>query len=393
MKPAIVLGSHTMALAVIRALGVMGVPIVVVVYDEKEDMGCVSKYVRESIRAPHPEKFEDPFIELLLKCAGHLGGSLLIPTSDETLVAVSRNKPLLERHFILACTEWSISEQFIDKKRTYALADAAGVPAPKTTIPHSMEDVEKYGRTAQFPCLVKPCQCHRYYDRFKRKMTQVENLDQMLAAYQEATDVGVETMLQELIPGDDAQGANYNSYFWNGDPLLEFTAQKVRSAPPGLGVPRVVISQRIDEVLEPGRKILRAMGFYGYACTEFKKDPRDGQYKLLDVNGRHNMSGLLAVHCGINFPWLQYKHLVRGELPSACDYRTGVYWIDLIRDIGYSLKYSGKERYSLSQYLQPYRGPHIFAILDLHDPRPFARRCINLARRVLSYETSITDKS
>ena len=385
LKPAIVLASHTMGLAVIRALGIMGVPIVVVVYEEKEDMGCVSKYVRESISAPHPEKFEDQFIDVLVKSAAHFGGSLLIPTSDETLVAVSRHKALLERHYLVACTEWNITEQFIDKKRTYALADSISVPAPKTTIPRSTEDVEKYSRTIEYPCLVKPSQSHSYYGRFKRKMTRVENLDQMLAAYQEAADAGLETMLQELIPGDDTQGVNYNSYFWDGEPLVEFTAEKVRNAPPGLGSPRVAVSKHIHEVLEPGRKILQAMRFYGYACTEFKKDPRDGLYKLMEVNGRHNLSGLLAVHCGINFPWIHYRHLVCGELPSACDYRTGVYWIDLVRDIGYSLKCFGKERYSLSQYIQPYRSPHVFAILDMQDPKPFARRCINLASRALRH--------
>ncbi len=236
LKPAIVLGSHTMGLAVIRALGIMGVPIVAIVYNEKEDMGYVSKYVTERIPAPHPEKSEDQFIDVLVKCADRLGGSLVIPTSDETLVAVSRHKTLLERHYRVACTEWNITEQFIDKKRTYALADAIGVPAPKTTIPHSAEDVERYSRTIDYPCLVKPCQSHSYFDRFKRKMTRVENLDQMLAAYQEAADAGLETMLQELIPGDDTQGVNYNSYFWNGEPLIEFTAEKVRNAPPGVGV-------------------------------------------------------------------------------------------------------------------------------------------------------------
>ncbi len=382
MIPAIVLASHTMGLAVIRALGTMGVPIVVIVYAEREDMGYVSKYVREKIPAPHPEKSEDQFIDVLMKCAAHLGGSVVIPTSDETLAAVSRHKTLLERHYRVACTEWNITEQYIDKKRTYALADALGVPAPKTTIPHSAEEVESYSRTIDYPCLVKPCQSHRYYDRFKRKMTRVENLEQMLAAYQEAADAGLETMLQELIPGDDTQGVNYNSYFWNGEPLVEFTAEKVRNAPPGLGSPRVAVSKHVPEVLEPGRKILQAMGFYGYSCTEFKKDARDGVYKLMEVNGRHNLSGLLAVRCGINFPWIHYQHLVCGELPSACDYRTAVYWIDIIRDIGYSLKCISKERYSLSQYIQPYRSPHVFAILDPRDPRPFAQRCINLAKMV-----------
>jgi D-aspartate ligase len=381
--PAIVLGSHVMGLAVIRALGIMDVPIVALVYDEREDMGYVSKYVSKKIPAPHPERFEDQFIELLVKSASHFSGSLLIPTDDGVLGAISRHKTLLERHYLVACTEWNITEQFIDKKNTYALADAIGVPAPKTIIPHSVEDVEKYSKTVLYPCLVKPCQSQRYQDRFKQKMVRVENFKQMLAAYQEAVDADLEMMLQEWIPGDDTQGVNYNSYFWNGEPLTEFTAEKVRNAPPELGSPRVAVSKHIPEVLEPGRKILRAMGFYGYSCTEFKKDARDGIYKLMEVNGRHNRSGLLAVKCGINFPWIQYKHLVCGELPPACDYQTGIYWIDIFRDISYSLKYYRKEGYSLTQYIQPYRNQHVDAIWDKQDSKPFIRRGVNLAKRVI----------
>lgn len=380
MKPAIVLSTHTMGLGVIRGLGVMGVPIVAVYYDNS-DTGYISKYVKERVCAPHPERFEDRFVDLLIERSSCFGGSLLIPTSDATLVTVSRHKRLLERHYRVASTEWEITEQFVDKKRTYALADAIGVPAPKTMVPQSMEDVERYGQTIQYPCLVKPSQSHRYYRLFQAKMVRVESLDQMVRAYQQATDVGLEVMLQELIPGDDSDGANYNSYFWNGEPLVEFTAQQLRNAPPEFGSPRVVISKHIPEVIEPGRRILKAMGFYGYSCIEFKKDARDGVYKLMEVNGRHNLSSLLAIRCGINFPWIHYKHLVQGELPSACDYRTGVYWIDLTRDIGYSITSHKKEQYALAQYIQPYLGSHVFAILDPRDPKPFVKRCIDLAKR------------
>jgi D-aspartate ligase len=382
IKPAIILGGHIMGLAVIRALGIMDVPIVVMVYDKNEDMGHLSKYVSEWIPIPHPEKYEDQFIDVLVKCAARVGGGLLIPTTDETLCAISRHKTLLERHYLVACTEWNITEKFIDKKYTYSLADEIGVAAPRTMVPHSVSDVERYSSTVDFPCLVKPCQSHSYFDRFKRKMVRVENLKQMLSAYQEAAEENLETMLQELIPGDDTQGVNYNSYFWNGEPLVEFTAEKVRNAPPQVGSPRVAVSKYIPEVLEPGRKILQAMGFNGYSCTEFKKDSRDGVYKLMEVNGRHNRSGLLAVHCGINFPWIQYQHFVYGELPSACDYRTGIYWIDIFRDISFSLKCFRMEGYSLSQYLQPYCSPHVFAIWDKQDPKPFIRRGINLAKRI-----------
>lgn len=382
MRPAIVLSTDIMGLAVIRALGAMGVPIIAVHY-ASSDMGYLSKYAKEKVYAPHPEKAEDQFIDLLIRCAAHFGGGLLIPASDETLTTVSRHKDLLEQHYIVACTEWKITELFIDKRYSYALADAVGVPAPKTVVPRSIAGLKRYAQTIQYPCLIKPRQSHRYYELFKTKMVRVDNLDQMVAAYQQAADAGLEVMLQEIIPGDDSHVVNYNSYFWNGEPLVEFTAQQIRKAPPEWGSPRVVMSKDIPEVIEPGRSILRAMGFYGYSCTEFKKDPRDGVYKLMEVNGRHNRSSILAVRCGLNFPWLQYKHLVRGELPSPSHYRTGVYWIMLDKDVRCSAKYYRKERYPLFQYFRPYFRPHVFDVFDWKDPKPFVRLCIHLAKKAI----------
>jgi len=374
MQPAIVLSSHTMGLGLIRALGQKGVPSVVF-YHEKRDMGYVSKYVQERIYVPHPEKSQEEFIAALLEHATRFQGCPMFPTSDAALSAVSRHKEALSKHYLVACTEWNITEQFLDKKLTYALADSVGVPAPKTLIPKSVEDATHFAEQIDFPCLVKPCQSHLYYAVFKQKMVRVENLDQLIKSYQEAAEAGLDVMLQELIPGGDDCGVNYNAYFCDGEPLAEFTGQKLRNAPPTFGSPRVVMSDHVPEVIEPGRKILRAMGFYGYACTEFKKDPRDGVYKLMEVNGRHNLSTLLAVKCGLNFPWIHYQHLVNGEKPQSSDYRTGVYWIDLIRDVGYSLKSFRQERYSPLQYAKPYFKPHVFAILDWRDPKPFIKRC------------------
>ncbi len=384
MKPAIVLGTHTMGLGVMRALGAAGVPVVAVYYEADKDMGYTSNCVSERVAAPHPAQSEEEFVALLVSLASRLGGSVLFPVSDETLVAVSRHKDTLDCHYIVACTEWPVTQQFIDKKRTYALAETAGVAAPKTIVPQSREDVERYGETIEYPCLVKPCQSHLFFAHFGRKMVPVENLDQMLAVYQQAVDAGMEVTLQEIIPGDDTHVVNYNSYFWNGQPLVEFTAQHVRKAPPEFGSPCVAISKHIPEVIEPGRRILQAMGFYGYSCTEFKRDPRDGIYKLMEVNGRHNLSGLLAVRCGINFPWLHYNHLIRGEAPSATGYRTGVYWIDITRDAAYSARCLSSHRYSPIQYVRPYLKPHVFAVLDLGDPKPFLKRLGDLIMRVFA---------
>jgi D-aspartate ligase len=386
MEPALVLGSHTVGLGVARALGRQGVPVIAVYHDDM-DHGYVSKYVRKSIRVPHPEAHEDEFIQSLVDCAESFGGGVLIPTSDATLASVSRHKNLLERHYIVACTTWDTARLFIDKKYTYALADEVGVPAPRTVVPHSVEDVEQYAQRAEYPCLVKPSQSHQYFDVFRRKMVKVDDFDQMLAAYQEATDQGFEVMLQEFIPGDDSPAANYNSYVWDGEALVEFTAAKIRSAPRETGSPCCNLSAHIPEVVGPGRKILQAMGFYGFACTEFKRDARDGVYKLMEVNGRHNLSTLLAVRCGINFPWIQYEHLVHRKVPTNSEYETGVYWIDLLRDASALPEYVGRRAYTAARWLEPYRHPHVFAIRDRDDPRPWRRRCTALLRSRLQPPT------
>ena len=384
MKPAIVVSAFTPGLAVIRSLGARGVPVVVMQYDDR-DVGHVSKHVRELIRVPHPEQEEACFVDRVISQAPRFGRGLLVPASDAAVASISRHKDLLEQHYIVACADWSVTRLAIEKERTYALAEEAGVAVPKTIVPRSMDDAERYGRTALYPCLVKPSQGHLFYARFGTKMFEVADLDQLLRSYRAASEAGLDVVLQEIVPGPDSNGGNYNSYTWEGEPLVEFTAQKVRGSPPRFGSPRVALSTDVPGVVEPGRRLLRAMGFSGFACTEFKRDERDGVWKLMEVNGRHNLSGSLAVHCGVDFPWLQYRHLVDGIVPSQPAPRRNVYWIDELRDIGCDVAYLGREPFRARDYVKPYLSPHVFAITDVRDPKPFLIRCWNLLVRASAF--------
>jgi len=383
MIPAIVIGAHTMGLGVIRGLGMMGVPVVAVYY-RVDDMGFVSRYVQESIHVSHPETDQSAFIEHLIELAARFPGSPLIPVSDESLKIVSQNKQLLQNYFKVACAEWEIIHQLLEKNNTHAIAVEYGIPVPKTNTPVSMDEVITFASELEYPCLVKPVESHSYFQLFRRKIVKAYNFDQLAAAYREAEQAGLKVMLQELIPGEDSLGVNYNSYFWDGKPAVEFTAKKIRSAPPELGSPCAAISREIPEVLEYGRRFLRAANFYGYSCTEFKRDPRDGVYKLMEVNGRHNLSTLLAVNCGINFPWLHYRHLVEGIVPEQTKFREELYWVDVERDLPYIPRRIFRQKESLSQILEPYIHPHVSAVYDAHDIRPFIKRYVDFSKNAVS---------
>jgi predicted ATP-grasp superfamily ATP-dependent carboligase len=313
----------------------MGVPVVIIHYRTR-DTAHFSGKIRSSLRAPDPECAEEEFVDMLIREADRFEHGVLIPVADEAIVAVARHREKLQRHYHVACSPWNVARLFIDKKHTYELAEEHGIAAPKTILIRSLEDLETKGRSLGFPCLVKPSQSHLFYSRFRRKLALAETFDQLVREYLRATEVGLEVLLQEIIPGNDSQVANYCSYSWDGQALVEFTSQQIRKGPVSYGPPRIVCSRRVPEVIEPGRKILAAMGFQGYSCIEFKKDKRDGIYKLLEVNGRHNLSTLLAERCGINFPWLEYHHQISGQKPESTDFQTDIYWIDLIRDLGYA---------------------------------------------------------
>jgi len=380
-RPVVVLSTHNTGLGLIRSIGEAGLPVVAVYYD-KNDMGYVSKYVVERVFTAHPEESEKQFIDTLVDLADRYGEGLLVPADDATLVTVSKNKDLLKQHYTVACTEWDTAQRFIDKKYTYELASSVGVPIPKTIVPKNINEAREYAESVDYPCLVKPCQSHLYHQLFRRKMRKVNNPEELISAYREASSAGLEVMLHEYIPGEDTEGVNYNSYCWDNQVLVEFTASKVRLSPPDSGVPAVVESKHIPEVAEYGRRVLKAMGYYGYSCTEFKRDTRDGVYKLMEVNGRHNRSLRLSVKCGINFPLIEYNHLVRGQLPKTADFRDGVFWIDVGGDLYCSFQYKRKRKLSLIDYLRPYVKPHIFAVLDLRDPMPIMKRLLNAPKSI-----------
>jgi D-aspartate ligase len=383
LPPAVVVSGHIMALGVVRSLGAAGIPSIVVGYRD-DDLAHASRWVTRAVRAARPDEDPDRFIEALAALGPSVSGSPLIPASDEALVAVAARKTELQQWYRVACPEESIVRQIIHKEHTYALAHRIGVPAPRSVLVRSASDLDRHAEAFGFPCLLKPSQSHLYQDHFGRKMVRVDSMDALRAAYDEADRMGFEMMLQELIPGGDGNGANYNSLRLEGRPPIEFTAAKIRLAPRSFGPPCVVVSQRIPEIVEPGRRILDALGFDGYSCVEFKKDDRDGRYKLMEVNGRFNLSSALMLRCGVNFPLMVYQHLVGQPVPAASPSYRRTYWISGTKDVLFGARDLAGRRISARRFLRPYASRHVFAVLDRQDLRPSAVRYAHLARRAVA---------
>lgn len=362
-----------MGLGVIRALGSKGVPIVSLTYDP-EDFGQTSKYVRETVLLPHPTGEPQAFHERLSAVCAHHRGGVLMPASDAALVAIARGKSELSESVNVACPDPRIVDLAIHKDRTIELAESCGVSCPVTRRPDSLEQALKYARTIGYPCLVKPVQSHLFVEVFRTKMFSVTSERQLRTAWRKVKQHSLDVTIQEFVSGPPTNGANYIAFYVDGLPIVEFTVQKLRDSPPHYGSPCALRSVLLPNVIPLGRKLLQAAGMDGFACVEFKKGA-DGEYRLLEINVRHNLSTALAVKCGLSFPWIDYTYRTRGTADGVGAWRSGVYWVDVLRDARYHWATLGFGR---AELLASYLRDGVFAVYDRNDPVPFWTRLRSL---------------
>ena len=99
-------------------------------------------------------------------------------------------------------------------------------------------------------------------------------------------------MIQELIPGSgrdgDGEQLSYAALCRRGAPLAQVVAaRRTRQYPPDFGRASTFVETIEEpEVEEMSRRLLGHLGFDGLVEVEFKRDPRDGELKLLDINPR-----------------------------------------------------------------------------------------------------------
>ena len=379
MNKAIVIGCHVNGLGVIRSLALKNIHVIALHYDKTADFAQTSCHVSESVESPHPGKEEKEFIDFLLRNSDRWKNAILFETNDDAAIAVSKHRNELQQHFHVVIPDWSVLRTLIVKRETYQLAKECDVPYPTTLFPASQDDLEKFKNEISFPCILKPIVSHLFFSEFASKSFKVNNFDQLLAKFDFCSRSGHDVMMQEIIPGPDSNIYQCMMYIDSqGVSRSAFNTKKLRQNPPHFGVARVAISDMIyPEMVKHTERMLARIGFHGIVHSEFKKDPRDDVFKLMEINGRISRSNWLTTYCGMSFPWIALKDLSNNEKLSVNDYKKNLYWIELSKDISNSIFHHRDENISLREYIEPYLSKDkTFADISRTDWKPFFKRIL-----------------
>ena len=102
---------------------------------------------------------------------------------------------------------------------------------------------------------------------------------------------------------------------------------------------------------------------------EFKQDPRDGQFKLLDVNARtwgfHSISG----PAGVDFPYLLYADRV-GQPVDRGHAKAGVGWLRAVTDLPTAAMDLWDREIDLASYWRSLRNTRSESVFCARDPLP-----------------------
>lgn len=105
------------------------------------------------------------------------------------------------------------------------------------------------------------------------------------------------------------------------------------------------------------------------------QDPRDHQYKLIEVNPRVWGWHTIAIAAGLDLPYLLYRDMIGEEIEVPASLKQ-VKWVRLTTDLPTVFLEIVKGRMNLRDYLASMRGSKQDAVLSLDDPLPFVAEVV-----------------
>jgi D-aspartate ligase len=369
---AVVVGGDYQGLGIARSLGRYGVPVVVV--DDEASIARVSRYVSHFERVPSlrgPDETVDAVTGLADRL--DLRGWVLFPTREETVAAFSTHRDRLAQRYRVPTPPWETIRRAWDKRETYTLARELGVDVPRCWFPRREEDLDREEIRAAFPVVIKPAIKENFIYATKAKAWRANTPEELADAYRRAcqiVDPG-EIIVQEMIPGSGAEQLAYCAFFRAGGPVASMTVRRRRQHPSDFGrASTYVETVGLPEIEEPSERFLKAIDYYGLVELEYKRDPRDGLPKLLDVNARTWGYHSLGAAAGVDFPYLLYLDQLGREIEDGVRARAGVRWIRWATDIPNAVKDLSRGDLSLSAYTRTLRGVDVEAVWSRRDPLP-----------------------
>lgn len=381
--PAIVLGRGPTALGILRCLTMAGIPAYVAC--PATDHVTHSRWYRPT---PGPNPWDGSLgqgaFELLR--AMPLQKAVLIAGADDAALWLADlpNTELASR-YLVSTSSRETQEILQDKSRFSGFLESERIPHPRTFRIETDADVEAIPFDELDRVFIKPVNSQKFSDVIGVKGIWVTRKDELHAAWRRLHDQGFRLMAQEYVPGA-ASDHYFVDGFRDGSGAMTalFARQRVRISPPDFGNSsycRSIALERLQTPVDDVKRLLATLDYRGIFSAEFKRDRRDGVFRILEVNTRAWTYVEFAARCGVNVCEMAYQDAL--GLPvhrAALDYKLDAGCVDFYRDFNTVRAQSAQARGPLPAILLQWARAH-FHSFRWDDPKPGLHFAMQVLKR------------
>jgi predicted ATP-grasp superfamily ATP-dependent carboligase len=278
--------------------------------------------IREFRRIPRPDIDRPEFVKQLTRFIRGGGHDTLVPTDDQTLMAMMEHYDDFKGMVQIACPPPEITRLILNKTLTLEIAQKCNIRVPSTTVISNSEQLSKLVGQLPFPWILKPAEKETREE--ETKSYTLATATEIALKFPTFREFKPSMLLQEYCPGE---GVGVEMLMHKGNCLAVFQHRRLKELPHTGGVSVTAIAEMPNPALvDSSLSLLQAMRWEGVAMVEYKIDPSNGCAILMEVNGRYWGSISLPISAGVDFP-LYHWQLMHGEQPQIpSTYAVGTKW-------------------------------------------------------------------
>jgi len=356
------------SLAVVRALGTQRIPLIII--ERKENQNRCDLKTKYGKKIFVDNIIGQNLINALTKLANNNQKMILFPVMDALVSYLSQHRNELPSNVILPFPSHNIIKLLMDKSLFKEFAEQHRFPIPKTLVVKNYEEVEKAIECLQFPVILKTKV--KMYIKGIAKAYILKNKNELISLYKEISPFCKTYILQEFIPGGDDQVYFCMQYIsQEGKLLASFTGRKIRQWRPLCGGTATCEPAYAPELHELTYEIFKKANFGGIGSIEYKKDPRDGKYYIIEPTvSRVDYQEGVAIANGVNIPYIAYCDILGLPVKPVIKNGGNKAWMCVTADRLVAEYYIKRGELTKAKWLWSLRKVRAFDLFDLRDLNP-----------------------
>ena len=296
-----------------RSLGEMGDVIDLAWHILLRDKIFKSKHIRYLHNITPSGADDEKFVKDIIKLCQQYEYDLLMPFGNDSYFAVVKHAEELSKHVNFMAPSVESFNIAHDKLKTVKLCNEIGIGTPRIYSDFENNDLRSIANEVRYPVVIKA----RSGSGVEKGLRYANSKEELFLKYEEITSFESSTeavnysapLIQEYIPGELHDACTLSE---NGKVVTVLTQIRQLMNPIYGGPGAINVTTHNKPLAIIAIKLLEALNWNGPAQIEFKYDPRDQIYKIIEINPKLWGTIDLSIKVGINFP-LMIKKILLGE--------------------------------------------------------------------------------